>query len=45
MNLKGQDQAIFEQSNYKSAYNFLLGKPPALPGDSQRLTFPGFDIL
>jgi hypothetical protein len=24
--------------------NFLLGKPPALPGDSQRLTFPGIDI-
>jgi len=23
--------------------NFLLGKPPALPGDSQRLTFPGVD--
>ncbi len=24
-------------------YNFLLGKPPALPRDSQSLTFPGVD--
>jgi hypothetical protein len=25
--------------------NFPLGKPPALPGDSQSLTFPGIDKL
>jgi hypothetical protein len=28
-----------------NSFNFPFGKPPALPGDSKSLTFPGFDIL
>ena len=41
------DQKSIIQSTHESKLfdNFPFGKPPALPGDSKSLTFPGFDIL